>query len=1019
MRFNGRKCKMIKISNLMKVYKPKKGVPVYAINDVSLDLGDKGLVFILGKSGSGKSTLLNLIGGLDKYDRGDIIIKGKSTEKFSQSNFDSYRNTYVGFVFQEYNMLDELNVGANIALAIELQGRKATNEEINEILETLDLAGYGKRRINELSGGQKQRIAIARALVKKPEIILADEPTGALDSETGKQLFNTLKKLSEEKLVIVVSHDRETAETYGDRIIELSDGKIIKDVTKVATSVINDEFEQATKFNNENDLLVKEGYELTLEDLALINEHLKQNESLNIIKTNVMGDAKGKAEFAPTESNLTNDKIYEDFKMVKSKLPAKMAAKMGASNLTHKKIRLAITIVLSVAAFTLFAIADSLAAYKKVDVITNSIIDGNVDYLAINKSVEVLREYSNNNTYVEKRGFKLREEDLTYVQSELKMELKPIFSEGSGEEHSSLYDNNFYAHEYNSFYKNIISGFTYLSLEEIANLGFSLEGNLPVNDNEIVVTDYTYQIFKEWGYNAYLNKIFNKDNPPTAADFQITTKADLIGKKILIYSRDSEEQTYYVSGVLDTNFDTSRYESLKLPDEQNSYTLESEFARILNFSYHTLGIISQNHYDTWVKNSNKYLRLGGTFSYYLKKQWEDYEEHRSFEKVYKLGNYERGQYTFFNESKTKLNEDEVILSYETFMRFFSKNIIYNEEEMDFSNLFWVYSNEALEQYVSSNYLEAEELYDLTRTTGPYPSDYEFSSEEKIIVYRDYLRQQTNEGKYINEYGSKSFSDIKIDVWNEKMVNALRENFYDTDTNLYISEFYNKEKPEPRTIVGIFLPYEEDYREGNSLIVSDIEFDEIWERSDTGSYRFFLAPMPKSKMEIFDLTSFSILKHHDNTFYTIQNKITPTLDAANDLVESLAPIFLYIGIGLAAFAALMLTNFISTSVAHKKREIGILRALGARSNDVFKIFANESVIIALINFALASLISFIVVYYINKGLREQIGLQITLFAFSIRQVLLVLGISLVVALGASFFPVRSIARKKPVDAIKNN
>ena len=298
MRFNGRKCKMIKISNLMKVYKPKKGVPVYAINDVSLDLGDKGLVFILGKSGSGKSTLLNLIGGLDKYDRGDIIIKGKSTEKFSQSNFDSYRNTYVGFVFQEYNMLDELNVGANIALAIELQGRKATNEEINEILETLDLAGYGKRRINELSGGQKQRIAIARALVKKPEIILADEPTGALDSETGKQLFNTLKKLSEEKLVIVVSHDRETAETYGDRIIELSDGKIIKDVTKVAKSVINDEFEQATKFNNENDLLVKEGYELTLEDLALINEHLKQNESLNIIKTNVMGDTKGKAEFA-------------------------------------------------------------------------------------------------------------------------------------------------------------------------------------------------------------------------------------------------------------------------------------------------------------------------------------------------------------------------------------------------------------------------------------------------------------------------------------------------------------------------------------------------------------------------------------------------------------------------------------------------------------------------------------------------------------------------------------------------
>ena len=220
---------MIEIKNIVKTYHPKKGDKVVALSDVSVKFPETGLVFILGKSGSGKSTLLNVLGGLDTADSGEIIIKGKSSKDFSQGDFDSYRNTYLGFVFQEYNILEDFNVGANVALALKLQGRKATDEEINEILEEVDLAGFGKRKPNELSGGQKQRVAIARALVKNPEIIMADEPTGALDSNTGIQVFDTLKKLSENKLVLVVSHDRDFAEKYGDRVIELKDGKIISD----------------------------------------------------------------------------------------------------------------------------------------------------------------------------------------------------------------------------------------------------------------------------------------------------------------------------------------------------------------------------------------------------------------------------------------------------------------------------------------------------------------------------------------------------------------------------------------------------------------------------------------------------------------------------------------------------------------------------------------------------------------------------------------------------------------------
>ena len=196
------------VKDLKKYYKTKGGVEVHALDGVSIEFPETGMVFLLGKSGSGKSTLLNVAGGLDRPDSGEVIVKGKSSKDFSQSDFDSYRNTFVGFVFQEYNILNEFNVETNIGLALELQGKKNDKKTIDELLKTVDLEGLGKRKPNTLSGGQKQRIAIARALIKQPEIIMADEPTGALDSNTGKQVLDTLKKLSETKLVIIVSHDQ-------------------------------------------------------------------------------------------------------------------------------------------------------------------------------------------------------------------------------------------------------------------------------------------------------------------------------------------------------------------------------------------------------------------------------------------------------------------------------------------------------------------------------------------------------------------------------------------------------------------------------------------------------------------------------------------------------------------------------------------------------------------------------------------------------------------------------------------
>ena len=221
---------MIRLKNVCKTYKSKKGTNTQVLKYISINFPEKGIVCITGKSGSGKSTLLNVIGGLDKYDSGDIIIEGKSTKKFTEKNFDDYRNTYIGFIFQEFNLLEEYSIGDNIKLSLKLQNKKVNKEEIEQVLNKVGLENIQNRKVNELSGGQKQRVSIARALIKNPKVILADEPTGNLDSNTSRQIWDILKDLSKDRLVIIVTHDIESSNKYADYEIKIKDGEIEENV---------------------------------------------------------------------------------------------------------------------------------------------------------------------------------------------------------------------------------------------------------------------------------------------------------------------------------------------------------------------------------------------------------------------------------------------------------------------------------------------------------------------------------------------------------------------------------------------------------------------------------------------------------------------------------------------------------------------------------------------------------------------------------------------------------------------
>ena len=221
---------MLEIRNISKIYKTGNFTQK-ALNKVSINFRENEFVSILGPSGSGKTTLLNIIGGLDKYTTGDLIINEISTKKYKDKDWDSYRNHRVGFVFQSYNLISHQSVLSNVELALTLSGisKKTRKNKAKRVLKEVGLGDHIHKRPNELSGGQMQRVAIARALINDPDIILADEPTGALDSETSKQIMNLLKEVSKDKLVIMVTHNPELASVYSNRIINLKDGEVVGD----------------------------------------------------------------------------------------------------------------------------------------------------------------------------------------------------------------------------------------------------------------------------------------------------------------------------------------------------------------------------------------------------------------------------------------------------------------------------------------------------------------------------------------------------------------------------------------------------------------------------------------------------------------------------------------------------------------------------------------------------------------------------------------------------------------------
>ncbi len=862
---------MIELKNVCKTYKSKKGSKTKALNNVSLKFDEKGMTFILGKSGSGKSTLLNIIGGLDKYDSGDMLILGKSSKDFNASLFDSYRNTYVGFVFQEFNLLEDYNVYENIVLALQLQQKDVDKEKIDNLLDKLELTDLKLRKVNELSGGQKGRVAIARALIKDPKIILADEPTGNLDSKTGKQVMDLLKEISKEKLVIIVSHDTESANTYGDRIIEIKDGSVVKDTNKNLT---------------------------------------------------------------------TTDK--DSYKTIKSKLPFKDSFKLGIGSLRHKKIKLIFTILLTIGTLLFLSIMDTLSNYNVEEAHSELLIDKKEDSIKVEKYYFFNKKYDKYDFY-NKDQIKLTPEDEKYIKSKLKGKYYPIYKLQESYTFMQVGEAlNIGDIIHNSLYLDM-GAYLPLNIVVVDNFNdFKTEkiiGRYPTNYNEILIPNYMADLIIEGGITTYeKNDVdeFSDDYTFKPKDYE-----DIVNSNKTFYF--GSKGKVKIVGIID--YDLSRYDSLKNKEYDYNTMTDEQYDLISELN---------------LKESNLYNNVYVT---------NDFIEKLDVANIEELDE----NTVFFN-----LNSDSIDLQSDGY--YIAPAILQNE----------------LEYYDGSKWVKTKELnkndiiINIHQLMQGSEQDYE-KGLEKYITNNPDVDRETLEKKYFVNY-------IKdLDVIGQK-VNLKVRNRIDEVVNDY----------KDLNIIGItgFSDTQSrNYYLSNDL-VGEYKIEVI---QKTG----YLVPMSNYKDFKYMLTTFP---YSDEI-----QAVSPYSDEVTMLVrtvEILKDIAFYVSLVLFIFTVFLIGNFIMTSIHYRKKEIGVLRALGARSIDIIKIFLWEGIVMSFISATISSILLVLVTNLLNNVIMSGTNLILTPFILNIRQFVLIYFVVFIVTIISSVLPIIKISKMKPIDAILN-
>ena len=919
---------MIKISNLNKIYKSKKRSKCHALKNINLTLPDTGLIFVLGKSGSGKSTLLNLIGGLDNITSGSIEVDGNNLANFKERDFCNYRNTHIGFIFQDYHLIDELTVYENIVLSLNLK-QTEVEDQVKQALEMVDLAGYENRYPTELSGGEQQRIAIARAIVKNPRIILADEPTGNLDTNTATAIITLLKELSKKCLILIVSHNLNDANGYADRIIELKKGEVIYDKSR------NPEFLDEMSLSD-GELIYPQGLALSDRDIAFIN----QNKGADFVKRT--------DKFLPT---VATDIATRKTKIDNKHLKFGKQLHLSGIFLKNKASAISVSSFMVAVIMVIMALAQTIISFDSGAIITEEMVKTSQDSLLLNKSLDPEIQLQLDATYY----VKINDQDV-----------------------QTFYDNGYQG--------KIYKGLTYaipISSSSImqGRKGYILRDSVFVTQTLgtlIVDEDFLESKFGEIKYCARRAEFHPQGLIITdyVADAILQTNSnyrnkdydDLIRYGYVLSS--SSQNRFIINGIIKTGYQDTHKNLIEKMSNQKGKVSVNELYTDPDFSF-----FSTDVYD----------RLG--YSYTLNSNFlEDYIEAESsdspnffkmeFNKLVSLSNTsanikkisDNGTKVWdgwtYTETPPAIPEGAKYIQ----VAYYSPRInaytgLYYEEKQDYPILvfnhdepigrdqLFYHSGYSLNfcgelritnsGYVVSDYIEIPEnaeitkFFTLTHNNQVYCAFYD--AEKNIIS------SETSNKDSIETPNTILLPAVVYEKLFSESIEKLGDDWVDKvkpqKMKLAHYTLYDVEKKNPLFEKTVYV----GVHSGSSILMSDDLFS-LFYKDSVFEHALYLDGIDGIG---------AVLDTSERIHYTPQSYTVEGVHTMTKAVDVFIPIFELVAIFLCVGVIFIMVNFSSRMIQDKMHEIGILKALGVKNHSICSIFGMQVLLIAVLTCFLAT------------------------------------------------------------------
>ncbi len=920
---------LIEIKNINKTYFTDTGVTFRALSNISTTFDDSGLVFILGKSGSGKSTLLNILGALDSYDSGEMWVGDKLTKSMSANMLDYYRNTMIGFVFQEFNLFNSLSVMENVKFALDIKNDKDKDKISNKqrVLDMLDKMGIkdkAKAKSRDLSGGQRQRVAIARALIKDPQIILADEPTGSLDSVTGGEIINILSEISKTKLVIVVTHDVQTAAKYGDRIIEMKDGAIFRDVRRrqpgesimaegidiVSNAIvrINRDKSIDEHFTHRiNEIITESGRKTYLNIETKENRMkalfpnlrdaitLKASEEKNSKDLSEGEDESltGTSEILKSDSfvpYVPKNAERKEVKFQSSRMAILSALKMGIHNLSLKKFRLIMIIIVTCISFTLFGAINTLSSVDTARAFAQSISHDEVKTISVSKNYVYNSDSSNviSDSFLE--SLKQKHKHFNYYKQQFEnMTITPFdYTKASLE----------------GYYFNGFVGIT--EIDDIKNLGFhTLYGvSNPSTKNSAVISSYAAEAMIK-------AEAFGKPKP---------FLSDIIGRTVSVNGYE-----VVISGIYETSYEPFLGMESDVVVDVYNHVFQMFVGRDSGFLDSYIGTQSKSYIN---------LNISGQKSL----DWSNNEASFVYKNSKALLNLLNNEIIDIPTAPEESREGIVLVLNSLTERSLSEYIEYNLSNDSYFNLG---KNMSYNISYNPNYYDYQDKWSNIPSTKDVVSDIVLTLPSSKYYIKGYIISKGYNGIAVSE-----------DLYNQYLNNVVKTR---------------------QILISLSQEQGQNMRLIRDLLDNDMQIN----------------------------AGFSFL-------FTIYMAI----------FLSFKTVILGAVIFLSFLAALLMYNFISTSIRLTKRNIGLMRALGVKKVHTFLVYVLEGLVVAIITFVVSAIVLTSIIPIVNAALSAQIGFYLPVMLINPNVFLLMGVLALAVSLLATFVPWFKFAKITPIEAISN-